>query len=57
MYSFDEKTPTILCEIMQKYGSDKGGKNIRKLIIIIQHFTIAYLRILEIDTLDYLNLV
>lgn len=30
MYSFDEKIPTILCEIMQKYGSDKGGKNIRK---------------------------
>ena len=28
MYSFDEKTPTILCEIMGRYRSDKGHANI-----------------------------
>jgi len=28
MYSFDEKTPTILCEIMGRHRSDKGHANI-----------------------------
>ena len=28
MYSFDEKTPTILCKIMGRYRSDKGHANI-----------------------------
>lgn len=28
MYSFDEKTPTVLCEIMGRHRSDKGGANI-----------------------------
>ena len=27
-FFFDETQPTILCEIMGKYGSDKGNKNI-----------------------------
>lgn len=29
-YSFDEKQSTPLCEIMGKYGSDKGSKNIQQ---------------------------
>lgn len=29
-YTFDEKNPTPLCEIMGKYGSDKGDINITK---------------------------
>ena len=28
MYSFDEKTPTILCKIMGRHLSDKGHANI-----------------------------
>jgi trans-aconitate methyltransferase len=28
MYSFDEKTPTVLCEIMGRHKSDKGHVNI-----------------------------
>jgi SAM-dependent methyltransferase len=30
MYSFDEKTPTILCEIMGRHRSDKGHANIKE---------------------------
>jgi hypothetical protein len=30
MIDYDVKTPTLLCELMQQYGSDKGGENLEK---------------------------